>query len=179
MKLQGCGAAVLLAAGALWVFMSETDREEPVLGGAPPESVRALEASVAAEPNDSEDTRALAQAYLDARQPGLAIVLVDGAPPEVRGDVRVEHVYARALIDAGRNDEALAAESRVVWTCRLFAEGNAGPDGCDAVLLASAMRRTDILRELVSLGVEDARSQPAMSLVAYMNATREARVAME
>jgi hypothetical protein len=178
MKLQ-CGAAVLVAAGALWVFMSETDREEPVLSGGAPESVRALEASVAAEPNDSEDTRALAQAYLDARQPGLAIVLVGGAPPKVRDDVRVKHVYARALIDAGRNDEALVAESNVVWTCRVLAEGNAGPDGCDAVLLVSAMRRTDILRELLSLGVEDARAQPEMSLVAYLNATREARVAME
>ena len=47
------------------------------------------------------------------------------------------------------------------------------------MLLASAMRRTDILRELVALGVEDAQAAPEMSYVAYQNATREARVAMQ
>jgi len=52
-------------------------------------------------------------------------------------------------------------------------------DACDAVLLASAMRRTDILRELVALGVEDAQAHPEMSLVAYQNATREARVMVQ
>jgi hypothetical protein len=36
-----------------------------------------------------------------------------------------------------------------------------------------------ILAELVALGVEDARSQPEVSLVAYKNATREARVVAE
>jgi hypothetical protein len=41
------------------------------------------------------------------------------------------------------------------------------------------MRRADILRELVSLGVEDAEAHPEASLVAYQNATREARVAVE
>jgi hypothetical protein len=41
------------------------------------------------------------------------------------------------------------------------------------------MRRTDILHELVALGVEDAQAHPEMSLVAYQNATREARVMVQ
>jgi hypothetical protein len=48
--------------------------------------------------------------------------------------------------------------------------------GCDALLLASAVRRASILKELVALGVEDTRAQPEESFVAYQNATREARV---
>jgi hypothetical protein len=66
-----------------------------------------------------------------------------------------------------------------VAACRPLADGSAAPDGCDSLLLASAMRRAAILRELVSLGVEDAQERPEMSLVAYQNATREARVTVQ
>jgi hypothetical protein len=60
-----------------------------------------------------------------------------------------------------------------------LAEGGRAPDGCDPVLLASAMRRADILRELVSMGVQDAQAHPEMSALAYQNATREARVVVQ
>jgi len=178
MGLRAYGVAVLAAAAVLWA-MSGTEREKPVLASSAPEAVRALELGAAAHPSDAEATRALAQAYLDAHQPGLAVVLVEGARPVVRSDVRVQHVFARALVDEGRSEEALAAESGVVASCRPVADGAPAPAGCDAVLLASAMRRTDILRELVSLGVEDAPAHPEMTLVAYQNATREARVAVQ
>jgi hypothetical protein len=157
--------------------MSGTQREKPVLDQ--PAAVRALETSTAAHPDSVDATRALAQAYLDARQPGLAVVLVEGAPRTVHDDVRIQHVYARALVDEGRNEEALGVEKRVVAACHPVAEGGPAPAGCDTVILASAMRRTDILRELVSLGVEDAQAHPEMSLVAYQNATREARVMVQ
>jgi hypothetical protein len=178
MALRVYAAAVLLAVAVLWAT-SGTAHEHPLLDGSAPESVRALEAGVVSHPRDAERTRSLAQAYLDARQPGLAVVLVEGAPEAVRDDVRVEHVYARALIDQGRNDEALVAERRVVGRCRILAEGGAAPTGCDTFLLATAIRRADFLGELLSLGVEDARAHPEATLVAYQNATREARVALE
>jgi hypothetical protein len=178
MGLRANGVAILAAAGVLWA-MSGTQREKPVLAATAPEGLRVLESHVAAHPADIEATRVLAQAYLDARQPGLAIVLVEGARPAVRDDVRVQHVYARALVDEGRNDDALAVEKSVVTACRPVAESATAAPGCDPVLLASAMRRTDILRELVSLGIEDAQAHPEMSLVAYQNATREARVMVQ
>jgi len=178
MGLRANAVAVLSAAAAVWM-MSGTQREKPLLGLWTHESTRALEADVAAHPSDPEPTRALAQAYLDARQPGLAVVLVEGAAATSRADARVAHVYARALVDQGRNEEALVVEKRVVAKCRPVAEGGSAPSGCDAVLLASAMRRADILGELVSLGVEDAQAQPEASLVAYHNATREARVMVQ
>jgi hypothetical protein len=178
MGLKAYGVAVLAAAGVLWA-MSGTEREKPLLAATAPEQVRALEAAAVARPDDLAARRELAQAYLDARQPGLAIVLVGSASPEVRSDVRMQHVYARALVDAGRNDEALTVESHVVSTCRRLVEGGTAPEGCDPVLLASAMRRADILRELVSMGVQDAQAHPEMSALAYQNATREARVVVQ
>lgn len=178
MGLRAYGVAVLAAAGALWL-MGGTQREKPVLAATTSEAVRALEAEVARHPDEADATRALAQAYLDAHQPGLAVVLVHGAPVRLERDPRVEHVLARALVDEGRNDEALAVERQVVAACGPLADGRPAPEGCDPVLLASAMRRADILRELVSLGVEDAQAHPEMSLVAYQNATREARVMVQ
>ncbi len=176
MGLRAYGVAVLLAAAGLWA-MSGTQREKPLL--AAPDAVRVLELTAAMQPDNVEATRVLAQAYLDARQPGLAIVLVEGSRRTVHDDVRIQHVYARALVDGGRNEEALAIETGVVAACHSVADGASAPAGCDAVLLASAMRRTDILRELVALGVEDAQAHPEMSLVAYQNATREARVMVQ
>jgi hypothetical protein len=178
MGLRAYGVAVLAAAGVLWA-MSGTEREKPLLAATAPEQVRALEAAAVARPDDLAARRGLAQAYLEAHQPGLAIVLVESSSPAIRGDARMQHVYARALVDAGRNDEALTVESHVVNTCRPLAEGGIAPDGCDPVLLASAMRRADILRELVSMGVEDAQAHPEMSALAYQNATREARVVVQ
>ena len=179
MNLWGTGAMALVAAGTLLVT-SGTQREKLVVSGAT-ESLRvgALEARAAALPGDPGAIGGLAQAYLDARQPGLAVTLLETAAPAVRADVRVRHIYARALLDQGRDDDALAVEESVVETCGASEEVGSAARGCDAVLLALAKRRAAILEELVSLGVEDAQSQPDMSFVAYKNATREARIASE
>jgi hypothetical protein len=178
MQLHAFAAAVLAAAGTLWV-MSDMEKEQPVLGERSAEVVRATESSVATHPNDPSETASLARQYVDVRQPGLAIALIEGAPTAVREDVRVAHAYARALVDEGHNSEALKVQGRVIATCRTIADGRKAPVGCDPVLLASAMRRADILRELISLGIEDSRAHPEETLVAYQNATREARVALE
>jgi hypothetical protein len=178
MGLRAYGVAMLAAAATLWI-MSGTQKEKPLLAATEPDAVRTLEADAVAHPGDPAAVRALAQAYLDARQPGLAIVLYEGAAQPVRDDVRVRHVYARALVDEGRNDEALTVEKGVLAACRPLALGEKAAPGCDATLLASAMRRTDILSELVASGVEDAQAQPEASLVAYQNATREARVCVQ
>jgi hypothetical protein len=159
--------------------MSGPEREKAVLASVEPEPIRALERDAASRAGDPEPTRSLAQAYLDVLQPGLAVTLVEQALPRVREDARVQHVYARALIDEGRCEEALAAEGRVLAACRPLAEAGTPAVGCDAVLFASATRRWGILSELVALGVHDAQAQPEVTLVAYQNATREARVMVQ
>ena len=174
MRVQACAFGLLAATGILWA-MGGTQHERPVLAAGAADTVRGLEANAEMHPADPQATERLAQAYLDARQPGLAIVLFESAASDVQETPRVRHAYARALVDAGRSDEALAAEQHVVERCAPVVNGVAVA-GCDSVLLASAMRRADILRELVSLGVQDAQAHPEESLVAYQNATREARV---
>jgi hypothetical protein len=178
MGLRACGVVVLSVAAGLWI-VSGTQREKPVLAATAFEAVRGLEATAAARPDDLEAARALAQAYLDARQPGLAVGLLQAAPAAIKADLRVRHVYARALVDEGRNDEALAVEGQVIASCGPLVDGAPAPTGCDPVLLASAMRRADILRELVRMGVRDTLAHPEMSRVAYQNATREARVTVQ
>lgn len=178
MGLRAYGVALLTATAALWL-MSGMQRAHSLLPETLPGPVRGLEAAAAAHPGDATTLAALAQAYLDARQPGLAVALVEGAPALARGDVKLRHVYSRALVDQGRNDEALAVENGVVCACRPLAEAAEAPSGCDPVLLASAIRRAGILGELVSLGVEDAQASPEQARVAYQNATREARVMVQ
>ncbi len=182
MGLRAYGVAVLTATAALWL-MSGPQREHSLLPDASGDTsgVRTLESAVASERTDAVKTVALALAYLDARQPGLAVALVEAAPAAARSDVRVQHVYARALIDEGRNDQALAVERNVLGTCRTVAEATETPAaaGCDSLLLASAIRRTSILGELVSLGVRDAQAHPEQARIAYRNATREARVMVQ
>jgi hypothetical protein len=170
---------VLAAAVGLWLA-SGTQREKPVIAETKSDTVRVLEADVAAHPGDASRVQALVQAYLDAKQPGLAVALVESAPGNVRDDVRVDHLYARALVDEGRNQDALMAERRVLGACRSVMDENpSAPAGCDHTLFASATRRAAILQELVKLGVEDSQAEPEASLVAYHNAIREAHVSAQ
>ncbi len=181
MGLRAFGIAVVSAFVILWAT-SGTQRERALLSGGvrgAADRVRACEASAASHPDDPEASRALAQAYLDASQSGLALGVLEAAPAGQRTDARTQHLYARALLDQGRNVDALAAERSVVASCMPVADralASAPGPGCDALLLASAVQRATILEELVALGVEDTRAQPEESFVAYQNATREARV---
>lgn len=160
----------LLVASFGFLLASGTQREHSVLAPGHEQAARALEARYAMR-HDAKSLRELAQGYLDAQAPGLAVAAIEGAPVRLRHEVRVEHTYARALIDSGRASDALAAEEDVLRAC--------DQGGCDAWLLASATRRADILRELEKLGVEDAQAHPETAALAYRAATREARLAVQ
>jgi hypothetical protein len=183
MGLKAWNGAVFAAVASLWLA-SGTQREKPVLTEDQAVRVRALEAQVAETPSDSGAVRSLAQAYLDARAPGLALVTIESSPTTVRREPLLEHLYARALLDQGRAVDALAAEQRVLDRCApglggAIVSSEWGTDSaCSTWLLASATRRADILRQLVELGVDDANAHPEASAVAYHNATRQARLAV-
>ncbi len=170
MGVKGWNVAVLVAISAVW-FCGATQREKPVVGDSTHTGrIGELETKTAAHPNDPAALRDLGQAYLDSRQPGMAIGVIERAAASVRSEPTVEHLYARALLDQGRSADALAAEKRVLARC---ADPAVEAPACSSFLIASATRRTEILEQLVQLGVEDATAQPEASSVAYHNATRQ------
>ena len=170
MGVKGWNVAVLVAIGSIW-FCGTTQREKPVVGDASHHGrISLLEAKAAATPKDPAALRELAQAYLDIRQPGMAIGTIERASEEVREEPTVEHLYARALLDQGRSADALAAEKRVLAKC---ADPSIEVPVCSTYLIASATRRAEIIEQLVQLGVEDANAQPEASSLAYHNATRQ------
>jgi len=175
MDLRGWNLTILVAIGVLWLA-GGVQREKPLLADEPDRlSLRALESNVALHPGDAALRRALAQSYLDARAPGLALRTIEVASRELRADPELEHVYARALLEQGRSADALAAERQVLEACD---RGLSAAQGA-ASICASASRRAAILQELVALGVEDAPAHPEASAVAYHNATREVRLALQ
>lgn len=170
MGLKGWNVAVLFAIGAIW-FAGTTQREKPVVGDATrTDKMAALENQAAESPTDIPKLTALAQSYLDARQPGMALATIERAPAQARSQPAVEHLYARALLDQGRSADALAAERRVLARC---ADPSTEVPACSTYLIASATRRADILEQLVQLGIEDANAHPEASSLAYHNATRQ------
>jgi hypothetical protein len=172
MGLCAWNAVVLMSVLGL-VLASGAQRERSLLSAEQSDTVRALEANVAANPIDPISLRALAQGYVDVRASGMALRAIEDANPQTRADVGVQHVYARALLDQGRAADALGVERSVVNACALSSSAS-----CDRWLLASATRRVEIMDSLVELGVEDAQAHPESAAVAYYRATRQARFAV-
>lgn len=168
------GACGVVFAGAVLMLGGLPGREHAVVASAG-ERVERLEADVAAHPGDLASRTELARAYLDAQSPGLAWRAIAEAPEAQRGEPAVQHMAARVLIEQGKANEALALERSVLATCGAEPSTVSGR-GCDFWLIVSATRRAAILQELVQHGVEDAIAEPEASLVAYHNATHEARL---
>lgn len=173
MSVTGWNVGVLAAIGSILVS-GTTQREKPVVTDASHhDRVSHLERTAAANPKDPGALSDLAQAYLDLRQPGMAIGAIKHAPRDVRHEPTVEHLYARALLDQGRSADALAAERRVLDTC---ASPPTDAARCSSFLIASATRRATIIEQLVELGVEDARAEPEASRLAFHYAARRISV---
>ena len=186
MSVRGaCG--VVVAAAAVLALGGVPGRERAVVAGGPSssgQSLEALEATVAAHPENLPSRVELAKAYLDARSPGLALSLLRDAPEGQQHVPSVEHMEARVMIEQGRVKDALALEQHVLSVCgadEMTARPTAAAapaNGCDFWLVVSATRRAEILRELAARGVEDPVAEPEASLVAYHTATHEARLAL-
>jgi hypothetical protein len=182
MSIRGaCG--VVVAAAAVLTLGSIPGRERAVVDAAETGArLERLEAAVAAHPAVLAPRIELAQAYLDAQSPGLALSTLSSAPPSQQNQPMVEHMVARVMIEQGRAKDALALEQKVLESCGGDTLPSLAhpvtPGGCDFWLVVSATRRAEILKELVQRGVEDPIAQPEASLVAYHNATHEARLAL-
>ncbi|HZF47867.1 MAG TPA: hypothetical protein VE093_04415 [Polyangiaceae bacterium] len=138
--------------------------------------IAALETNASLSPT-SENVAALATAYLDRDQPGLASAVLEKAPAEVRRSPEIAHLQARALFQRGRPREALATAKEVQEIC-----SSPAPNAprCSSWVAAKTARQVAFFREVVSAGIDDPRADPAATRAAYDRSAREVRtVAMK
>lgn len=112
---------------------------------------------------------ALAGAYLDRDQPGLATAVIEKAPREVRARPEVAQLQARALFHRGHVREALAVARDASDTCSESAS-------CPAWLVAKTSRQVAFLEQVVAAGIADPQDDPAATRAAYERSAHEVRL---
>ena len=127
-----------------------------------------LEASAALAPS-ARSVIALANAYLDRGQPGLASAVLEKAPAEVLSRPDVAEVYARALFHRGRAREALAVARSANETC-------ADSAGCAPWLMGKTSRQVAFFEQVVAAGIDDPQTDPEGTRVAYERSAHEVRL---
>lgn len=131
-----------------------------------------LESNAALSPT-VESVAALASAYVERNQPGLASAVIERAPREIQLDPRVADVSARASFHRGRARQALAAVEDALSSCE------SEEQRCRPWQVAKVRGQAAFLREVVSAGIEDPMSDPAGVRAAYeRSAEKMGRVAM-
>jgi hypothetical protein len=172
MRLRLFTVNILILAGTAWVsaFGSEIYPKNllpPVASATTaPTELTELESRAALEPSVASIT-ALAAAYLDRDQPGLASAVIERSPSEIRDNVRVAELHARALFHRGRTSEALARIQGALAAC------DADESRCRPWQIARASRQIAFLQEVVAAGIEDPTTNPAAVRAAYARSTRE------
>ena len=126
-----------------------------------------LEARAGLAP-DAATVAALAGAYLDRDQPGLATAVIEKAPLSVRERPEVAQAYARALFHRGRAPEALAVARDASDAC--------AESSCPAWLVATTTRQVAFFEQVVAAGIADPQAQPAATRAAYERSVHEVRL---
>src|SRR4029077_14903470 len=89
---------------------------QKTLPGVAAADIQQLESEAAVAPS-AHAVAALAGAYLDRTQPGLATAVLEKAPRELRDRPEVAQLYARALFHRGHAREALAVAREATFAC--------------------------------------------------------------
>lgn len=126
-----------------------------------------LEAKVALRP-DASSVAALAGAYLDRDQPGLATAVIEKAPRAVREQPEVAAQQARALFHRGYARDALAVAREASETCET--------SGCPAWVMVKTARQVAILEQMVAAGIDDPQANPAATRAAYERSAHDVRL---
>jgi len=127
-----------------------------------------LEAQAASN-GDASSVAALAGAYLDREQPGLATAVVERASRAVRAQPEVAVQQARALFQRGHAREALAVATEASDAC---AESQA----CPAWVMAKTVRQVAFLEQMVAAGIDDPQANPTATRAAYERSAHEVRL---
>lgn len=164
----------LVLAGVAWTIgLGPSVRASELLpsrAAAGADELAALEARYA-EGRTPASVTALAAAYLERDQPGLASSALDAAPGDVRALPEAAHLSARALVHRGRVRDALAAAEQASAACATGA--------CPAWLAAKSEHQRAFLEQLVAAGVEDPQVDAAAAraaLDAYSRSASQVRL---
>lgn len=169
---------IAILAGIGWMLAQGTEHKPtPILPSVPTSvnelSLATLEAKVALSPTPA-DVAALASAYLERDQPGLASALIEKTPRELRASVDVSLAQSRALFRRGLLRQALAVSRETHEAC----ERSTLP--CTAWQFAKVERQRVFLEQVVSAGIEDPQAEPEATRAAYERSKRIVRlVAMQ
>lgn len=136
--------------------------------GVAPADFQGLEASAAQAPTPRA-VIALANAYLDRDQPGLASAVLEKAPREMLGRPDVAEVLARALFHRGRAREALAVARSANETC-------VDSPSCAPWLVGKTSRQVAFFEQVVAAGIDDPQADPEGTRVAYERSSHEVRL---
>lgn len=135
---------------------------------APPADFQGLEARAALTPSAGA-IAALAGAYLDRGQPGLATAVIEKAPRDLRLLPQIAQLHARALFHRGHVREALAVARDASQTC-------ADNAACAPWLVAKTTRQVAFFEQVVAAGIEDPSTNPGATLAAYDRSSHEVRL---
>lgn len=161
----------LIFGGMAWMLVSGTaHRATPLLEAdvrAAGADLTSLEIQASTAPS-SPVVVALASAYLDRDQPGLAAAVIEHAPRDLRIRPEVALLRARTLFHRGLSREALAVAREADVAC--------AETSCPAWLGARTARQLAFFEEVVAAGVDDALADPVATRAAYERSTREVRL---
>jgi hypothetical protein len=160
------GMAWMMTFAGMEVRASQVLPRKDVAGVA---SLDQLESRAAQAPTSSSSVAALAAAYLERDQPGLATAVIEKSPRQVRERPEVAHLYARALFHRGRAREALAV-------ARDAGEACADSAVCPTWLLARTARQVAFFEQVVAAGIDDPQDDPTATRAAYERSTHEVRL---
>jgi hypothetical protein len=127
-----------------------------------------LEARAALAPS-AGSAAALAGAYLDRGQPGLATAVIEKLPRAVQARPEVAQLHARALFHRGHVRDALAVAREARESCT---DGVA----CAPWLVAKTARQVAFFEQVVAAGIEDPVTNPDATLAAYDRSSHEVRL---
>ncbi len=155
-------------AGATFVLgFGFKEEATPVLSEPLAAEAQKLEAEAAHAPT-AQNLTALANAYLDRHQSGLALSVIERYPSLSSAELKETH--ARALFAQGEGQKALNMLHGLTNACE---DGTAV---CPNWLLAKTLREQAFLEEMVGSGIEDPARDPIATRQAYERSNREVRL---
>jgi hypothetical protein len=174
---------ILLTLGLIWASL--TDAEPTAAWDQNAEFTRdlaSMEDRFARDRGNVELAESLAEAYLRAERPDLAVATLSAAAPEVQADPAIAHLRARAYEQTGRVADALAAAELAVLRCARAigtAEGSAVTPlptrGCSERTYVALDMHRNALARMYAWGVTDPRTDSRARL-AYALSVRAARI---